>query len=280
MKSFISRIAVTLIVLAAPSAAPVARAGLLSALEASALVQSTASDTDFGFLGLLTGFQSGQTLDYNSTSTTTAWSATLSGSYLGSGANVAYSGDLSGYPSGAITWTSAGTYGTENWSGAGAATIMDTSSTTFQVSFSSSLAVGAGTASMQYTIPGSVLPDGTFMFGDPSNGEVGTGSLTLDGVGFTNVAIVLSYRTEGGFAPDSPRTLIVSDIFGYPIGGLGLLNKDYVVIPLPFSMSISGTITSVPEPPSILLVASGILVLVPIRFCTRRKTPRKSCVHR
>src|SRR5437016_4177442 len=54
----------------------------LSPLDASILIQSTASDTDAIFLSRFAGFQSGQILNYNAISTTTSWSATLSGTYL------------------------------------------------------------------------------------------------------------------------------------------------------------------------------------------------------
>jgi hypothetical protein len=270
MKNLIPRVVACLIVLVAPSATSVARADLLSAFEASALIQSTASDTDVRLLSQFALFRPGRALDYSSTSTTTAWTGTLSGSPLGAALNVAYSGDLSNYPSGAITWTSTGTFGGASWSGSGAATITDTSSTTFQVSFASSLAIGSNTASINYVIPGTVLADGTNMFGDPSHGEVGTGTVTLDGVLYSDL-ILFSYRMEGGFGPDSPRRLVISDIFGVPIhGGVDLLNKN-VVIPIPFTsmFSMTGTVTSVPEPSSLLLLTCGLLGWFSFHRCTR-----------
>lgn len=98
MRSFIWRSVACMIILGLPSATPAARAGLLSTLEASALVQSTASDTDVELLGQLGLFQGGHTRSYSSTSTTNAWSGVLSGNGPETGLNVAYSGDLSSYP--------------------------------------------------------------------------------------------------------------------------------------------------------------------------------------
>ena len=161
---------------------PSAKATLINTLEASAIIQSTVTDTDTGFLSEFIGFGSGQTLNYSSTSTTTAWSGTLSGAYLGTSLSVTYAGDLTAYPPGPVTWTSMGSYGAENWRGSGNATIVDTSSTTFEVMFADSLAVGNNTGSINYAIPGTVLPDGTVMYGDLTNDEVGTGTITVDGM--------------------------------------------------------------------------------------------------
>ena len=99
MRSFIQRtIMATLLLVVLPPAGQ-SHAGLLSPLDASALVQSTASDTDALLLSAFVGFQPGQTLNYNATSTSTTWSGSLSGRYLGTGLSLSYAGDLSGYSS-------------------------------------------------------------------------------------------------------------------------------------------------------------------------------------
>ena len=62
-------------------------------------MQSTASDLDAEFLGVFVGFQPNQTLNYNSESSTTAWSGTLGGTYDATPLSLSYSGDLSNYTS-------------------------------------------------------------------------------------------------------------------------------------------------------------------------------------
>src|ERR1700685_1846986 len=116
-----------LIVLAIAAVPPKAKAAaILSLTDASAIVQSTVTDTDTVFLSGLFGFQSGQTINFSSSSNSAAWSGSLSGTYLGTGLSVSYLGNLSGYPSGALTWTGTGTYGANAWTGSGSMTIAET----------------------------------------------------------------------------------------------------------------------------------------------------------
>lgn len=255
-------------------AARPARADLLTTFEASALIQSTASDVDVEFLGLLAQHGDVPVVSYASTSTTTAWSASLSGIYAGAGLSVSYSGDLSNYPAGAVTWSSAGTYGPAAWSGVGSATIADTSATTFQMTLSSSLTLGGGTASLAYVIPGTVLGDGTYMIGGPGDPEAGAGTLTLSGIPYINL-IQLSYRTEGtiqqpGIVP------VLSDV--NRMGNAAGLLLNNLSIDIPFTNTeiiITGVIGSaVPEPSSVLMLSGGLLALVPLRLLRRRPSPR------
>src|SRR5262249_29246800 len=154
------------IVFVAHSTTPTTRAGLLDSYDASTLVQSTATDADAMLLGQIYGFQGDQTFTYSSTADATMWSGSLTGTYLGTSLNLSYAGDLTNYAStGAVTWTSSGTYGGQGWSGSGSATISDATSTTFQVSLLYSLTAGGNSASIDYVIPGTVAPDGTVMFG-------------------------------------------------------------------------------------------------------------------
>jgi hypothetical protein len=264
MRSPISREITCFFVLATLVATNEVRAGLLSALDASVLIQSTASDTDAMFLSQFAGFQSGQTLNYNSSSTNTAWSGTLSDTSL----NVNYSGDLSGYPSGAVTWSSSGTYRTENWSGSGNATIAETSSTTFQVSLVSSLALGGSTASINYVIPGTVSSDGTIMY----DGEAGTGTVILNGTSFPN-HIQFSYKNPPELDPFQIYSDIVGDIPTFP----SLTNRYTGTFPIGGDIFLAGTITSVPEPSSWVLLGFGLLGWVPLRWWMReRKSPNAS----
>jgi PEP-CTERM motif-containing protein len=244
-----------MLVLVAPGMIPAARAGLLSPSEAAVLIQSTASDTDAMLLSLFYGFQAGQPLNYSSSLTTTAWSGTLSGTYIGTGLSLTYLGDLSNYPSGPVTWTSSGSYGSQSWSGSGSATIADTSSTTFQVGFVYAMTVGSNSASISYQIPGTVTSNGTIMYGDPGNGAVGTGSLTLNGVLGQNE---LSYSYL-----EIPDPHVWSRITRSDRPGVHWVNSlDIDAVTGAASGIIIGPLKDTPEPSSLLLMGFGLLGLV------------------
>jgi hypothetical protein len=269
-----STIVVSAVATVAVAMSPSAGATLLSTLDASAIIQSTGTDTDIGFLTAFIGFQPGQTLNYSSTSTTTAWSGNLSGAYLGTSLSVAYTGNLSAYPSGAVTWTSMGAYGTESWNGSGDAIVVDTSPTTFQVTFADSLAVGSDTASLNYVIPGTILSDGTIMYGDPTNEEVGTGTGTLNGMALRGACY--SYKDAA--------MKILSDfafVFDKTCQEFGNENNNRYVKDIGGNgktLALNGTIETIPEPSSFLLLVVGLLGLAsgcryrPVRY--QRLSPR------
>jgi hypothetical protein len=236
---------------------PKAHAGLLTAYDASTLVQSTASDADAMLLGKIYGFQYNQTLTYSSTADPTSWSGTLAGTYLGSSLNLSYAGDLTNYAStGAVTWTSTGAFGGQAWSGTGSAAIADTSSTTFQVSILYSLTAGSNTASIDYVIPGTVGATGTVMFGSPGNEEAGTGTVTINGREQHNLVEWSYIHTKTGRAIRSD-IVILGHVFWFnnlddqPIGGR--------------SGGLFGSIESVPEPPAHALLAIGLLAVATVR---------------
>ena len=227
---------------------PSAQAGLLSPSEASALVQSTASDSDALLLSLFYGYESGQTLNYQSSSTSTSWAGALSGTYAGTSLSLNYLGDLSSYPSGPITWTTSGVYGSQTWSGVGSAIISDTSATTFQVGLMYSMTVGGNSASLSYVIPGTVASGGKIMYGSPGNGEVGSGNLILNGSLDLNV-IRFSYLGIG-------ESLQFSDI--------GILDENWYNAAVLSRGIIIGPVKtpSTPEPASWLLMTLGIVGLL------------------
>ena len=248
-----------LIVLAIAAVPPKAKAAaILSLTDASAIVQSTVTDTDTVFLSGLFGFQSGQTINFSSSSNSAAWSGSLSGTYLGTGLSVSYLGNLSGYPSGALTWTGTGTYGANAWTGSGSMTIAETSSTTFQVTLAESLDIGGSTASLNSVIPGTVLPDGDIVYGDSSDSEVGSGTALLDGV--RKYDVYYSYRKED-------HRLVQSDIVlvrkGRPLPPPppGWRNI-YLVKPISDDLfDITGKITSTPEPSNWGIVFGGLALI-------------------
>lgn len=232
-----------------------AKAEILSVLDASSIVQSTLTDNDVGLLSGLFGFQPGASLNYASSSTTSDWTGTLSGSYLGTALSVGYTGDLSGFPSGPVTWLDSGSYGTDTWTGSGSASFVDTSATTFQMTFSDSVDVDALTASANAVIPGTVLPDGTIMFGTLSQPEAGPGTAVIDGKDYD---IYFSYRIVNG-------KKIYSDWIKVKKGTLPpppppeFMNQYVEKHPPIGPMLLNGTITAVPEPSTwpLLLVGLG-----------------------
>lgn len=244
-----SRLLVSALVLGA--VVPAVKAGLLSTLEASDIIQSTVADTDVFLLGGFFGFAGGQTEIYNSTPAASSWSSSLTGAYKGTGLSVSYTGDLSGYPSGPVTWSATGSYGALAWTGSGSASITDTSASTFQVTFADSVAVGSHTASISATIPGTVLPDGSIMYGNSLNPEAGPFVATIDGV---NNGIYYSYHQLNA-------TSIKSDWLWAPPGQNPPFPGGYDNWVGPFNAAFTGTVGTAPEPSSILGLCAACVLM-------------------
>jgi hypothetical protein len=253
------------LVLLALDATNQAHAGLLTISDASDLAQSTATDLDVFLLGAMNGFHY-QTVNYGSTSKTAGWSGSLTGAYGPSNLNVSYTGNLTSYPSGGpVTWSSTGTYGASQWSGGGSATITDTSATTFQMNLSANLAVGTNNASINYVVPGTMLPDGTEMLGTPTNPEAGTGTMFVNAMAMAGPRFSW-YKT--------PRWLpnILSDIFynGIPRPIPPFIYVDnyenLTSAPPPpngqFVMAETIATSASPEPSCLALLGTGVLSLL------------------
>ncbi len=117
------------------------QATLLSNSDTALVLNATIPDGDLFLLSEFFGFQANEFFDYKFDIDNTGWSATLSGVYLGKNLNITYSGDTSTFPSGNITWTTSGFFGSDTWSGNGTALITDTG-IGFDIDFDSSLTVG------------------------------------------------------------------------------------------------------------------------------------------
>jgi hypothetical protein len=171
-------------------------------------------------------------------------------------------------------WTSTGSYGAQSWNGSGTAIISDTSSTTYQVTIADSLSLGNNTGFFNYTIPGTVLPDGTIMYGDPANEEVGTGTGTINAM----AATVRCYSYK-----DQNKTIKSDYISAETEKGCAAAAKDFgnpwIKVVNNNTVSLSGTIDTVPEPSSLALLLFGLLSFIPIlRFrCTRKTDFKRAC---
>jgi hypothetical protein len=239
----------------------------LTAGELSVMTQSTATDTDTALLWLLAGapYTQPQTINYNSSATASSWTGTLSGNYIGQALNLTYLGTINN----TLSWNTAGSIGSSIVTGNGAISISYPTSSTFNLAFSDSLGYGGNTYTLNTSIPGSILSDGTIMFGSPGNEEVGNGE-----IGDPHW-IQYSYYQD---------TDVISDIIIFPpIGPLigKVKNVDYPTPPYippftPLTGSFQETITlsPVPEPSTMMLVLlSGGLGAVH-RLC--RKCRRKN----
>ncbi|MGA2440011.1 MAG: PEP-CTERM sorting domain-containing protein [Tepidisphaeraceae bacterium] len=226
----------------------------LSAGDLSAMTQSTASDTDAVFLWLLAGAPavSPQNLSYNSTASATDWSGTLSGNYLGQALNLSYLGTTS---EGTVSWSwnATGIFGSGNVAGNGTATISYPTSGTLDLIFSDALEYGGHTYALNYNIPGSILSDGTIMFGSLGDEEVGSGTIDLDGLLQADKPHKYSYL-------DADDT-VASDDNGVALITGGANNKVYKYTD---DGGLTGTIAApvIPEPSTFVLVGIGVVSLL------------------
>jgi hypothetical protein len=245
------------------------KAATLDPIEASFVVQGTVPDTDFFLLTLFSSFEAGETLSYKSSTSTQHWTASLSGSYLGVGLNVAYLGNLAGFPGAPITWTSTGSYGSSVWAGSGMIAITSQPQQGFTVDLQSSLQVGAKTGSVNAMI------NGTFD-GSAIEYRDTTGTMLVNGNPFTRAfgETLLIKISEGVYVNDfdiflgpaplpplpSPAIISIYPTFPNTPGG-GLCSV------VSATCQIDGTLTTVPEPTSFAL---ELIALAWALVCRRR----------
>jgi hypothetical protein len=251
------------------------------------LLQATVPDMDFFLLTELVGFDRG-TVDYrfDIDASLSAWSALLTGDYLGQTVAVAYSGDASPLPAGATAaWTSTGTYGTAQWSGAGSAVFRDLPSG-FLIELEAALTIGTTTASLEADITAADT-ETTTTYVDT------VGTLTIDGL----VQGAPFFSLTGERVPRTLSELVAvlarlalrrqlvheNDIqVPHPFGGRKLIIKSVQTTEFSFPTPDDGrccvgtnTLSTVPAPSALDLVAVGSVVLA-VTAALRRRHGRSS----
>ncbi|HUU98942.1 MAG TPA: PEP-CTERM sorting domain-containing protein [Phycisphaerae bacterium] len=223
-----------------------AQAALLPPTEEAAFAtQSSASDSDLFLLTEFCGFQQGETFDYQGvTEDLGDWQASVAGTHLGVPVSVAYNGDFTGYAGSPVTWTSAGTYGSESWSGNGQATFNPTADG-FTINYSSTLTVGANRGDIDYSIDADYLPDG-FEFVD------GSGTVTINGIPKW-LPRLFTFRMKRWLPPSWESDIHV------PLLGK-IFDNNCNILPDVGDFEIDGVIQTVPEPATVTLVVLGGLV--------------------
>ena len=186
----------------------------------------------------------------------TLWTGALVGSFLGRSVNLGYSGALSGFPPGTITWTTTGTFGGGGVAGSGTATISYPTLSTFDLTFSDTLAYGGNSITANVGIPGTFLSDGSFMDGSLGHDEAGVASFILNGVAADIPPGDWSYHSEPGslFATDD----IV--YFGHRFDTVGAINST--------DNTFTSAFFAAPEPITLSIFGAGLAGAVALR---RRK---------
>ena len=240
-----------------------ALAATISTVDASTIAQGTAVDTDFFLVTALTGFRVGESLFYDSAVDASGWNATLSGTYAGLPLNLTTTGSSSGYPAGPITWTSVGSYGPTPLTSSGNVLLVPSATDQFQAIYTSSLNLGADSASVAWIISGTT---------DPSR--------------ITFLSSTGTVSVKGEPIPIPMPTLEI-DLTKTPIEvqndiellGVTVILSDWTRTPPPppeppptVPGFVRGRVSTVPEPSSMLLVIAGAVGL----SLLRRSKPHSS----
>ncbi len=226
-----------------------ARAGDIgNAALAGLVLNNTIPDNDFYALNQFEGTSMTDVLSTNSTNTTTGFTQTMTGSFLGQTLSVTYSGDSSAFPGGAITWTSTGSYGSQAWNSFGEATFTFPTSTSFQVAYDSTLAIGTNTMVTNVTISGA--DNGSTLF------YTGTsGTLTENGVS-------MPAPLYGMVVPLNPKRFEPDEDYIVVDGRIYICSDTEIedIIEDPeLEIDDEGEIYNCPEPSSLVLAGLGVL---------------------
>jgi hypothetical protein len=256
MRLLLANVLVPLIVLGTRTAC----ADPIRTLEVAQALNAAIPDGDFSALTEFVGHVPGESLDYGFSADLAGWSATLSGQYLGVDLNVTYAGDLSAYPSGPVTWTSTGTYGSAAWNGGGSAMVTDTAEGFLIDNIDTMLIVGADVSQTTGYIPVSwqapfqtTFVNSLGLFTAPGIAQSVTWT---KGDGIVMIGGVPKYVTYSDFHykdpanPDDPGILRIYDYLKE--------NGDWA--PLNNAIGMDGWIrTAVPEPGSLAFLMFGVL---------------------
>ena len=259
-----SLVAVMTLVLSAIGGLNVADAAPFDARGAGLTLANTIPDLDLALLTDFVGIFPGSVLSYGATITSTGFTAFLSGTYGGRSLNVTYTGNLSAFPLGAVTWTGTGLYGTDTWSSNGSVTFSFPTTTTFTESYTSALMVGANTGSYNLVIGGLDEPDVTY--------TDAVGTAVANGVPLPR------YPTIKDPNNPQPQELTSDDVCygmlkdGKCIGTEVIESADVVTSVSPALVDV-GSIQVVPDASSLILLTAG---LIGLRVAAWRSPRRKS----
>lgn len=123
--------------------------------------------------------------------------------------------------------------------------------------FSDTLAYGGNSLAANVSIPGTFLPDGSFMDGSPGNDEAGVASFILNGTAADIPPGDWSYHSE-------PGSLIATDdivYFGHRFDTIGAINNT--------NNTFTSAFFPVPEPLTLSMFGVGLAGVVAMR--RRRK---------
>jgi hypothetical protein len=116
----------------------------------------TIIDSDMAFLAQTYGAFP-DTLSFGVDASPSSYTASMSGTYGGSGLSISYAGNLSSYTP-TVSWTGIGSYGTNTWSSNGTATFSFPTATLFQEVYASSSTVGTHSETTSVMISGTDGP--------------------------------------------------------------------------------------------------------------------------
>jgi hypothetical protein len=248
-----------------------ARATLLTGLESAVVLQGVIPDSDYVLMAALAGFGVGEALNYTATldAETQRWTASFTGTYLGNQVNIAYQGAFSAFPSGPLTWTTTGTFGTAMWKGGGSAAFADTAMG-FDITFNNSAMIGAETGTYAERVISAEGSNGDlnagveFVSTTVKPGQKDMGSI-FDRLGTGLLDAILKSQITFGISWGPSFPVLFQDDVEPLQPGLNISSKGRASPPRRWDqhsmVELEGTVEAVPEPSSLALLATGCVGL-------------------